>query len=283
MRHAMLGRMSTAAIGDTPKPQPPTIRLYFDETGDHYYATDATDVGKRYLGLIGVSFERDAYLTFQGALEGFKRKHLHYDPDFPPVLHRKDIVNASGSFYRLQDAGKRAAFDTDLLGLIAATEFRLVGVVIDKHTHAQKTYRALRHPYHYCLQALLERYCGWLSFSGKRGDVMAEARGKAENQALETAYDVVWRTGTSYHGYDLFQRTLTSKKVKIKKKGDNIAGLQLADVLAHAVTREVLIAYARTFSPPVGFAADLGKVIEPKYNRQVYSGRIMGYGRVLLD
>jgi hypothetical protein len=240
-------------------------------------------VGKRYLGLVGVYFDRESYRPFHKDLEDLKRKHLPYDPDEPPILHRKEIVNASGPFYPLQDDGKREAFNSDLLDLVKAADFKIVGVVIDKHTHGKKTYRSLTHPYHYCLQAMLERYCGWLAFKKRKGDVVAEARGKAENQALAKAYDEVWRTGTSFHGVGLFQGTLTTKQVKIKPKSSNIAGLQLADLLAHTVTREILVTYGRIQETATPFAAELGKIIRPKYNMQVYEGRIAGYGQVFLD
>jgi hypothetical protein len=130
---------------------------------------------------------------------------------------------------------------------------------------------------------MLERYCGWLTFTGSKGDVMAEARGKAENEALRKAYDSVWRTGTHWRGVPFFRKTLTSKEVKIKPKTSNIAGLQLADLLAHTVTREVLVAYDRIEETTTPFAAQLGKVIRHKYNMQIYKGQIKGYGQVLLD
>ncbi len=257
-------------------------RLYIDETGDHF-RTDPTDLGKRYLGLIGVCFDRDPYLKFQGDLEDFKRKHLPYDPDDPPILHRKDIVNHHGSFRVLMDEGKRAAFDAGLLELFKAAQFRIVAVVIDKHSHLQKTYRSLTHPYHYCLEALLERYCGWLAFTNRRGDVVAEARGKIENEAFQEAYESVWERGTRWMQTSKVQATLTSKHAKIKPKYLNIAGLQLADLLAHPLTRDVLAAEGRLQDCGSSFASDIANVAKAKYNRQMFDGRIRGYGRVLLD
>jgi hypothetical protein len=79
------------------------------------------------------------------------------------------------------------------------------------------------------------------------------------------------------------QATLTSKQIKIKPKVLNIAGLQLADVLAHPLTRDVLVDYGR-MQPliPGSFTQKMCAVAQVKYNRQVYQGRIRGYGRVLL-
>ena len=57
----------------------PRYRLYLDESGDHTSA-HATDVGKRYLGLVGVMFEQEtAYPEFSRDMEAFKKTHLNFD------------------------------------------------------------------------------------------------------------------------------------------------------------------------------------------------------------
>ncbi len=258
-----------------------SYRLYVDETGDHF-RSDPNDLGQRYLGLTGVCFDREPYFQFQAELEEFKRKHLPYDPDRPPVLHRRDIVEGHGPFRVLIDDGKRAAFNADLLALVAAADYKVIAIVIDKVEHWEKKYRSLTHPYHYCMEAMLERYCGWLKLGGRRGDVMAEARGKRENEALETAYSSVWSTGTYFMGLDKVRSTLTSRHVKIEKKDRNIAGLQLADLLAHPLTRDVLVAEGRLPDCGGPFANEIAEAVRSKYNRQLFDGRIRGYGRVLL-
>lgn len=257
-------------------------RLYLDESGDHS-SSHAELIGKRYLGLSGVIFRRDAYLRFQGELEKLKQDHFAYDPDDPPILHREDIKERRRWFRVLQDADKRRAFDEALLKLIAGTDFKVVAVVIDKFEHREKTYRMVTHPYHYGLGALLERYCGWLNFIGARGDLMAESRGSREDRALRQAYTDFHASGFMYLPRDRARATLTSKEAKIKPKVLNIAGLQLADLLAHPLKRDVLVAYGRLPTCGSAFADEIVKVVEPKYNRQVYQNRISGYGRVFLD
>ena len=106
-------------------------------------------------------------------VEALKQQHLPYDPGRPPILHRVDIVAARGAFTVFQDPARRAAFDLDLLALINAADFTAFAVVIDKYEHAPKQYRTLKHPYHWTVLALLERYCGWLKFIRQSGDVMA--------------------------------------------------------------------------------------------------------------
>jgi Protein of unknown function (DUF3800) len=259
-------------------------RLYIDESGDHT-SCDPTDVAKRYLGLTGVIVEHGNLRELRHSLEVFKRRHLPYDDDDPPILHREAIRQGRGPFRVLVDGDRRARFDAGLLEWIESVPFRLVGVVIDKVEHGHKKYRQLQHPYHYCLQALLERYCGWLRRIGHEGDVIAEARGGREDMALKEAYERIYKSGATYPSLltrDLAQKTLTSKHIKLKPKALNVAGLQLADVLAHPVTRDVLRAYGRISDPTAQFPERVMRVAVQKYNHHLFNRRIDGYGRVIL-
>jgi hypothetical protein len=78
------------------------------------------------------------------------------------------------------------------------------------------------------------------------------------------------------------QKTLTSKHIKLKPKALNVAGLQLADVLAHPVTRDVLRAYGRISDPTAQFPERVMRVAVQKYNHHLFNRRIDGYGRVIL-
>jgi hypothetical protein len=62
------------------------------------------------------------------------------------------------------------------------------------------------HPYHYCLTAILERYCGLLNFVGGIGDVLAESRGESEDTQLKEAYKRVYKAGTRYREPEFFSR-----------------------------------------------------------------------------
>ncbi len=262
----------------------PDRRLYIDESGDHSPCADEDGIGKRYLGLVGVMFERGAtYEGFAADLEALKKKHFHSDPDDPLVLHREDIVYRRGPFWRLKDEAVAKAFDNDLAAFIESASCTVIAVVIDKATHSKKTYRHLRHPYHYCLQALLERYCGLLNLKGWTGDVVAESRGKTEDRALKEAYTSVHQWGTSYLKSADAQKALTTREIKLKPKGQNIAGLQLADLLANPLTRDVLVLYRRLEDRGGPFADRVATAALKKYNKHLWNGRTQGYGRVLLD
>ena len=108
-------------------------------------------------------------------------------PDEPVIMHREDIINRRGIFHKLRDEAKSREFDERLLAVIAAAQFRIVAVVIDKKALREKYGDAAAHPYHLAIGYLLQRYCGYFNHFNRCGDVMAESRGGA---AVEFG---VWR------------------------------------------------------------------------------------------
>ena len=258
-------------------------RLYIDESGDHtYYKLEYPD--KRYLGLTGIFIESEYYrTTFQPDLETLKQNHFPHSPDEPIILHREDIINRRGPFWRLRDTESERAFNEDLLLLIGEQDYTIITVVIDKKTHIEKHHKAAYHPYHYCLDVLLERYCGFLNFHNAQGDVLAESRGGAEDQQLKRAYQRLYRDGTGHRDSKYFQKALTSVEIKLKPKSKNITGLQLSDLLAHPSKQEILIDEKRLDGLGDNFGRQICQNIQTRYNRHVYNGRIKGYGKVFLD
>jgi hypothetical protein len=128
---------------------------------------------------------------------------------------------------------------------------------------------------------MMERYCGWLNFTKREGDVLAESRGCREDLQLKSAYKTVYKSGTRFREADFFQAVLTSKEIKIKRKTENVAGLQLADLFAYPARRQIL--YGARIGPPLtGFTQQMATLLERKYNRNVYTEDVAGYGKVFL-
>ena len=272
--------MNTVAGNGSPHLLPnQRYRLYIDESGDHVYEHLA-DERHRYLCLLGCWFRGDSYEQFHANLEAFKKLHVPHSPDEPVILHREDIVNRRGPFWRLRDEAARVAFDDALVGLVAETSFTLVAVLIDKAALRSK-YPTPSHPYHLALGFMLQRYCGYLNHVSRQGDVMAESRGGREDRLLMDSYSRVYGQGVwMTHAAD-FQRALTSKQLKVKPKSFNIAGLQLADILAHPVRDMVLAYHGRRDKQFAPFSERILVAVKNKYNRQLYSGDVEGYGFVL--
>ena len=111
---------------------------------------------------------------------------------------------------------------------------------------------------------------------------MAESRGGKEDQQLKAAYHRVYENGTYFREAEFFQRVLTSKEIKLKPKSANIAGLQVADLLAYPCKQEILVMKERIEDPGEVFGKEICRCIAPKYNRRYSDGRIRGYGQVFL-
>jgi hypothetical protein len=240
------------------------------------------DPSHRYMALLGVWFRQaDQYVAFADDLEKFKREMFGPRPDKPVILHRSDIINRKGPFGLLCNDEARQRFDSELLKVIGRATFRMVCVVIDKRTHSEK-YTSPFHPYHHCLAAMLDRYSGWLGYKNAVGDVMAESRGNEEDLQLMQAYLRVFEGGTLLFGHEHHQRVLTSKEIKVRRKAANIAGLQLADIIAYPVKQACLLEKGLIADPGDVFGKEIVKAVENKFNVHEGLGKVQGYGKVWL-
>lgn len=269
----------TPKQGSETQPKPARYRLYIDESGDHAYKL-LDDPAHRYLALLGVWFEqRSDYIDYENALSAFKQSIFGHAEVH---LHRSDIINRKGPFGRLCDSDTKQRFDDGLIEVLQQARFRMVCVVLDKQRHQEK-YSSPLHPYHYCMTALAERYCGWLDLKNAVGDIMAESRGRAEDNQLMQAYERLYEAGTYYLKPEKFQRVLTTRKLKVKPKSADISGLEMADILAHPVKQFVLTEAKLVRSGNGGlYAGRLLDAVKPKFNRNIYTGTVNGYGSVVL-
>jgi hypothetical protein len=250
------------------------FRLYVDESGDHTYK-NLDDINRRYLGLTGIAIESEYYrLEFQPKLEALKQLHFPHNPDEPVILHREAMCNYRYAFGVLSDPDRSTAWEKDFLDFVETAQFKLFTIIIDKKKHKDRYGGSAFHPYHYCLTCLLERYRGYLIAERAKGDVLAEGRGGQEDLALKKVYREVWRDGTYFISAQEFQKVLTSKELKVKYKSHNIAGLQLADLLAHPSKLYILRSRGKIPESPTSFGTRLAQLFRGKYNP---------YGKVLLS
>ena len=243
-------------------------RLYIDEVGDPSLKNSG-DPNHRFLSLTGVIVDL-AYVQrrMHPDLEALKSRYFDSHPDEPVIMHRKEIVNRRPPFQALRARAVEAAFNKDLLNLLREWEYCVVTVCIDKRNHVV-AYGTWRYdPYHYCMAVLLERFSSWLKRKGARGNVMAETRGGKEDRQLKTSFRRLWERGTDYVGPEQFQETLTSRKLRFKQKTANIAGLQLADLLAHPSRCETLNEQGLLGRPLAPFAVQIIGILQEKYDQR---------------
>jgi hypothetical protein len=243
-------------------------RLYVDEVGNADLDS-SDDPNHRFLSLTGVIIELDHVAqTVSPQLDTLKRTFFGAHPDDPIILHRKDIVNRRRPFDVLLDDRVRTDFDRELLRFLQQWDYSVITVFIDKLRH-RETYSTWRfHPYHYCLTVMLERYVFFLNRRSAQGDVMAESRGGREDRTLKESFHRLYEHGTDYITPTQIRSALTSGQLKVKPKANNIAGLQLADLLAHPSRNEILSEHQLLHRPPAPFAAQVMRILASKYDRQ---------------
>lgn len=258
-------------------------RVYIDEVGNHDLI-HADDPNQRFLSLTGVILESVYTLrVLQPEMDQIKRDFFQSDPDERVIFHRKKLINRRPPFHPLRNLETEQRFNLVLLTALARWEYHVITVVIDKKAHRDQYQVWHYHPYHYCLQVLLERFVLFLHYGDHRGDVMVESRGGKEDGKLKDSYACLYERGTDHIPPERWQVRLTSSELKVKPKSANIAGLQLSDLIAHPSRREVLIEHQMLVDDRDIFGDQICAILrQSKYHRNGRTGQIEGYGKKLL-
>jgi hypothetical protein len=240
-------------------------RIYIDEVGNSDLE-NSDNPNHRFLSLTGIIGELRYFdSVVQPQMESLKRKFFDYHADEPVIFHRKEMINARPPFERIKEAGIREAFDNELIDLLVNWEYFVITVCLDKKKH-KDTYTTWQYdPYHYCLAMMLERYALFLRRKGSAGDAMAESRGGKADMRLKESFRRLMKHGT-YVRTDILEQVFTSKELKVKSKQNNIAGLQIADLVAHPSRSEILNEHGIPSEIPK-FACRIIKLLQSKYDR----------------
>jgi len=205
------------------------------------------------------------------------------DPDEPVVLHRRDIIGKRGPFKALEEPAAESRFNHSLLEALRRWEYVVVSVVIDKLAHREQYRVWHHHPYHYCMQVLLERFVLHLDEADARGDVMAESRGGKEDLKLKQSYYRLYNEGTDFVSSELWRYRLTSCELKVKPKSAAVVGLQLADLIAYPSQKSILREEGLLPHGPDVFGDRIVEILESgKYRRQRGTQVTWGFGKKLL-
>jgi len=253
-------------------------RMYIDEVGNSDLNA-SKDPNHRFLSLTGVILDLGyVETTVFPDLEDLKRRYFSSHPDDPVVLHRKELVNKKPPFDSLNDPVIETRFNQDLLAILSRLQYRVITAVIDKLEHQQRYETWRFDPYHYCLTVLVERYVLWLKETGQTGDVMAESRGGKEDRRLKASFERVFGKGSDFIKPEVFEAHLTSRQLKVKPKSNNIAGLQLADLIAHPSFR-AFQARRNNQALPDNFGGQIAQILENEKLHRSSQGKIEGWGR----
>ena len=208
-----------------------THRLYIDESGDHTYQK-ITDLDRRYLGLTGVLIHKQRYQQeAQPGLERLKQDIFRYDADNPPILVRQQIKRRKGPFYVLQNETLSEKWENGLLSYVESLlpYTQVFTVVIDKPEHLKRFPVDTFDAYEYSLAVLLNRVRGYLNILHTTADVIAESRGRREDEQLKRAYRRLRNEGPPGGVYGTpaeYRATYPSDELIMRRKDQNVAGFR---------------------------------------------------------
>lgn len=208
---------------------------FFDECGDHSLEKIDRDFPLFILALIVV--ERSVYQN-QVLLE-FNRFKLRYFNHEGVNLHSRDIRLAAGPFSLLQNSTIRPQFMAELSDIMERMPFTLFISAIQKQKHREQRGGNAANPYDLALEFTMEGLFHFLREQGERHlPIVADARGKREDNALEQVFERLMTQGTANIPAEQFKQLDCGLSFQAKR--NNILGVQLADLCAHPCARHIL-------------------------------------------
>jgi hypothetical protein len=214
----------------------PDYGLFLDESGDPtmMYAGREPPVPPEVFLLCGCMFGRAAYEQVRADLRDFKERHLGRT-DVPLVS--RQLRKHKGAFAFLDDPDKERSFQQDIAALIQKAEFTAFAAGIDKYRHWLQYGSRATSPYDLGLTFILERVALCPARENTKVQVIAESRGSREDNALRLAFSRLLQTGSYVSGERL--RACFLPNLKFLAKRQNIAGLQIADLVAYPLANRI--------------------------------------------
>ncbi|MFA6570198.1 MAG: DUF3800 domain-containing protein [Bacteroidota bacterium] len=255
-------------------------RIYIDEVGNSDLK-NSIDPNHRYLSLTGIILDLNFVKnTLTKEIESLKEKYFGSHPDEPIIFHRKELVNKKFPFGALRNPEIEKSFNKEFLSKLSSWDYKIITVTIDKLEH-ERQYNVWKYDaYHYCMAVLLERYFRFLTDKAVKGDVMIESRGGNEDTRLKKSFKKIMDEGTNFMRSEDFRKVLTSKELKVKPKTSNIAGLQLADLIAYPSRTFLFSEFDIEKKAKKTFNDEIIGIIKNKHLNRF--GKLKGWGLKLL-
>jgi len=239
--------------------------LFLDESGDH----DLISIDRDYpifvlAGCIMDSQYEEKVLT--AALDKFKKDFFG---NTEIVLHLAEYTRDGNGYEKLRYKNLRQEFYIGLNKIIKDADFCLTACIVDKNEHI-KHYKNAIDPYLFSLEVIVERFVMLLKEKKEKGVIIAESKGQQLDNQLNLAFLDLKISGTRFlRPVDIAENIID---FRVKKKDENISGLQLVDSIVTPIGRRYLnkknfyIAY---------------DVIKSKF-RKHSCGKYRGYGLIIL-
>ena len=210
------------------------LLCFLDESGDHILS--GGDPNYPVFVLAGVVVEEDYYASvIQPEMEELKQK-LFGRTDL--VLHTADITRNRNGFEGLKDPGFRARFFQELNAAMRRWDYTVLSVIVDKRRLVEVYESSAWDPYDLSVGFLVERLVFLSEERKARAKIIVESRNASLDRRLEGTWEGLLEKGTYYVRAQRLRGRVEG--LVFKKKGDNEAGLQLADLVASPIGRQYL-------------------------------------------
>jgi hypothetical protein len=241
--------------------------LFLDESGDH----NLQKIDPSYpVFILGGCVIDEAYHQETVASEMDKNKmRLFAQRDF--IIHTADITRRRGVFRSLTDQAFRKHFYEETNDLMRRLDYQVIACAVLKDAHLRKYGLSAIDPYILALHILIERFI----FEKKNRHeyqpsyIVAESRNDTLDYFLRLAWTNVRAFGTQYLTPAQVEKNISDLHIRNKK--ENIAGLQLADLVVSPIGRLVIGKQVR----------EDWEIVRNKM-RKGPDGKYMGFGLVTL-
>lgn len=207
--------------------------MFLDESGIHKLPDLDPDYPVFVLG--GVIVEDGYLLTVEDRVRAFKRNVFGRED---LILHTTDIQRNRKGYEQLINPVFRARFYVEINKLMSELEYVVVACAIKKDALWDRYGERSIDPYMLSLHVLVERLCYDVGNQPRSASIVAECRNDVLDAQLLLAWEDLRTRGTGYlSASDLISRV---RSFEIRPKKDNIAGLQLADLVVTPIGRHVL-------------------------------------------
>jgi hypothetical protein len=221
----------------TPEESRPQFGLFVDESGGRRLT-----IGKdgAYFAVGGLLVSEWEYPALETAWIDWKREWIGRED---ASMHSASLGRRSIRHYAIN--GEPEAALESLEALMLKLPATLFVVALDKRAfgtvYQDVVTEEFLPDYHYalCVDLLLERVVHCLLARGDaHAQVIAESRNRLENAKVQLEYQRLQIEGTALHA-DTWFRYQLAPHVRFRDKNDNVAGLQITDVLLRAVMEKL--------------------------------------------
>lgn len=204
--------------------------VFIDECGEHNLET--IDSTQPIFCLGGIIMNEDEYHLKVDQINKVKLKYFSHEG---VILHSYKIRRCINEFVILRNPEVRKEFYKDMEPVLASG-YRILCVSLDKAAYKQKKGKYCLNPYEVCMGFFTERLGYFMNREKiKELELIAEGRGKNEDNQLMTAYKRIL-DGSNKKFYHQDFKNLDIR-LKFERKTSNLAGLQLADLIAYPYAR----------------------------------------------